>query len=229
MLPSTTTAMVSQSPSLRTMPSAPRAQLIGAMFAPAQIHICCGPVESLSASGMGSMLWTSTLSSAPAAVAMLAPLLFSARYCAADGDAVKTGSRALRAVVRYRQPMARNMTDYAATCRSFQLPTAARFNWAFDTFDAWARDPAKLALLWVAADGQPRRFTYAELAQRSRRFANALAGLGVAAGERVLVMLPRVHQWWEIVLGRIRARAVSVPGTTLLTPKDIEYRLNIAE
>src|SRR5439155_1683480 len=73
MLPSTMTAIVSQSPSLRTMPSAPRAQLIGAMFAPAQIHICCSPVESLSASGMGSMLWTSTLSSAPASVAMIAP------------------------------------------------------------------------------------------------------------------------------------------------------------
>ena len=54
--------------------------------------------------------------------------------------------------------MARNMSDYAATCRSFQLPTPARFNWAFDTFDAWARDPAKLALLWVAADGQPRTY-----------------------------------------------------------------------
>src|SRR5262245_3623562 len=73
MLPSTMTAMVSQSPRLRTMPSAPSAQLIGAMFAPAQIHICCGPVESLSASGMGSMLWTSTLSSARASVAMVAP------------------------------------------------------------------------------------------------------------------------------------------------------------
>jgi acetyl-CoA synthetase/medium-chain acyl-CoA synthetase len=42
-------------------------------------------------------------------------------------------------------------------------------------------------------------------------------------------MLPRVYQWWEIILGCIRARAVSVPGTTLLTTKDIEYRLNIAE
>src|ERR671936_1019368 len=103
-LPSTMTAIVSQSPSLRTMPSAPRAQLIGAMLAPAQIHICCGPVESLSASGMGSMLWTSALSSAPAAVAMRASRSSGvvrshrlvrneaetpARYCAADGDAVK--------------------------------------------------------------------------------------------------------------------------------------------
>src|SRR5207249_11908424 len=62
-----------------------------------------------------------------------------------------------------------------------------------------------------------------------RRCANALGALGVTAGERVFVMLPRVYQWWEIILGCIRARVVSVPGTTLLTPKDIEYRLNLAE
>ena len=122
-----------------------------------------------------------------------------------------------------------NMVDYAATCRSFSLPIPERFNWAFDTFDRWARDPAKLALLWVSADGQPRRFTYAELGARSRRFAKVLGGLGVAPGERVFVMLPRVYQWWEIVLGCLRAQTVSVPGTTLLTTKDIEYRLNAAE
>jgi acyl-coenzyme A synthetase/AMP-(fatty) acid ligase len=125
--------------------------------------------------------------------------------------------------------MARNMTDYAATCRAFSLPVPDRFNWAFDTFDRWARDPAKLALLWVSPDGQPRRFTFAELSERSRRVANVLAGLGVAPTERVFIMLPRVYQWWEIVLGCLRARTVSVPGTTLLTTKDIQYRLGISD
>src|SRR5439155_11133615 len=99
---------------------------------------------------------------------------------------------------------ARNMTDYAATMRDFRLEVPARFNWAFDTFDAWARDPSKLALLWVSADGQPRRFTFAELSERSKRFANALAGIGIKPGERVVVMLPRVYQWWEILLGCLR-------------------------
>src|SRR6516165_11182384 len=61
--PTTMTAMVSHRPSLRTMPSAPSAQLIGAIFAPAQIHICCGPVESRSQAGMGSTLWVSALRS----------------------------------------------------------------------------------------------------------------------------------------------------------------------
>ena len=95
--------------------------------------------------------------------------------------------------------MARNMTDYAATYRDFSLAVPERFNCAFDVFDGWARDPAKLALLWVSPDGVPRRFTFAELSERSRRFANVLAALGVTPDERVFVMLPRVYQWWALI------------------------------
>ncbi|MBI3107034.1 MAG: acyl-CoA synthetase, partial [Candidatus Rokubacteria bacterium] len=54
-----------------------------------------------------------------------------------------------------------DLTDYAATMAGFRLEVPARFNWAFDTFDGWGRDPAELALLWVSADGQPRRVTFA--------------------------------------------------------------------
>ncbi len=122
-----------------------------------------------------------------------------------------------------------DLTEYAATMARFRLEVPARFNWAFDTFDRWAQDPSRLGLLWVSADGQPRRFTFAELGERSRRFANALSGLGVRPGERVFIMLPRVSQWWEIVVGCIRACAVSAPGTTLLTAKDIQYRLQASE
>jgi acetyl-CoA synthetase/medium-chain acyl-CoA synthetase len=125
--------------------------------------------------------------------------------------------------------IAPNMTEYAETMRTFRLDVPPRFNWAFDTFDAWARDPGRLGMLWVSPDGAPRRFTFLELSLRSRRFANVLQALGVAKGERVFIMLPRVYQWWEIVLGCIRSCAVSVPGTTLLTTKDIRYRIGISE
>ena len=60
--------------------------------------------------------------------------------------------------------MAPNMTDYAATCREFRLAVPARFNWAFDVFDAWGRDPKKLALLWVSGLWLVRRFTKIRLA-----------------------------------------------------------------
>src|SRR6266545_1527821 len=69
-LPMSTIRMVSTRPSPRTIPSAPRTQLIGAMLAPAQIHICCGPVESLSRSGIGSMLCASSRTSDVIASAM---------------------------------------------------------------------------------------------------------------------------------------------------------------
>ena len=78
--------------------------------------------------------------------------------------------------------MARNMTDYATTRREFSLSVPERFNWAFDVFDTWARDPGKLALLWVASDGQPRRFSFAELGERSRRVRQRLRGAGGDGG-----------------------------------------------
>ena len=43
-----------------------------------------------------------------------------------------------------------------------------------------------------------------------------------------MTMLPRLVEWWEIVLGCIRGRFVSVPGTTLMTPRDIAYRIEAA-
>ena len=42
-------------------------------------------------------------------------------------------------------------------------------------------------------------------------------------------MLPRIIEWWELILGCMRSRTISVPGTTMLTSKDIAYRINIAE
>src|SRR5262249_60854382 len=101
--------------------------------------------------------------------------------------------------------MSPNMTDSARTMREFRLDVPARYNWAFDTFDTWARDPAKLALVWVSSDGQARRFTFAELGERPRRFAHVLIRLGGAPGGRRFLMLPPVWQWGESGLACTRA------------------------
>jgi acyl-coenzyme A synthetase/AMP-(fatty) acid ligase len=124
-----------------------------------------------------------------------------------------------------------NMTDYLATRASFRLEVPERYNYARDVVDAWAvREPGKLALLAVGPDGgDARRFSFADLARSSDRAARFLAGQGVANGDRVFVMLPRVPDWYDVVLGCIKLGAVPMPATTLLTPRDIAYRLNSAE
>ena len=116
--------------------------------------------------------------------------------------------------------------NYQETYSSFRLKRPERYNWAFDVFDRWASNPDKMAMLWVSDKEESRKVTFRELSETSIRLANAFAGLGMEPGDRVFVMLPRVVEWWETLLAGIRACLVTVPGTTLLTPKDIMYRLN---
>jgi acetyl-CoA synthetase len=42
-------------------------------------------------------------------------------------------------------------------------------------------------------------------------------------------MMPRIPEWWFLVLGCIRAGIVFMPGTPMLTAKDIRYRLVAAD
>ena len=104
------------------------------------------------------------------------------------------------------------------------------FNFAADVMDDWARrTPAALALWWVDERGdQEKQFTFAELAEESRRAANFFHSCGIQRGEPVLVMLPRIPEWWITMLGLIRLGAVPVPSPTMLTTKDLRYRTEAA-
>ncbi|MCB9871577.1 MAG: AMP-binding protein [Ectothiorhodospiraceae bacterium] len=117
------------------------------------------------------------------------------------------------------------MTDYAATCRDFDWDLPERFNFAADVVDLWARDANRLALVWCNAAGEERRFTYAEMSTLAARFAGVLAAAGVAKGDRVIVMLPRIPEWQVAMVGCLRIGAVPVPCVGMLTARDLAYRL----
>jgi acyl-coenzyme A synthetase/AMP-(fatty) acid ligase len=65
--------------------------------------------------------------------------------------------------------------------------------------------------------------TYAELAERTDRFAQLLRNLDIAAGERVLIRLPNSLDYPTAFLGGMKAACVSVPTSTLLTAEEVEY------
>ena len=123
------------------------------------------------------------------------------------------------------------MTDYAEARRTFRLEVPERFNYARDVVDAWAaREPGKLALVAVAPDGEGiRRFSFADVSRESNRAANFFAAQGVRKGDRIFVMLPRVPEWYAVMLGALKLGGVPMPGTPLLTGRDIEYRVKRAE
>ncbi len=56
----------------------------------------------------------------------------------------------------------------------------------------WRRN--KVALIWVGEDGDERIFTYGELLRQVNRCANALKALGLHAGDRVTIYLPKIPE-----------------------------------
>jgi len=107
----------------------------------------------------------------------------------------------------------------------------AYFNFASDVTDRWAEARPDAPALWYvnAVTGAEERLTFRQLAALSCQAAGFLRACGVRPGDRVLIMLPRLPQWWVAMLGLIRLGAVPVPATLLLTQRDIAYRVKNAE
>ncbi|MFA4926921.1 MAG: AMP-binding protein [Patulibacter sp.] len=122
------------------------------------------------------------------------------------------------------------LQDYATERASFRLDVPETFNPVVDIVEAWAADdPDALAVLSLGPTGDVvGEQTVADLAREARRFGRALLDLGVGKGDPVFVMLPRIPEWYAVILGAIRIGAVPMPGPNLLTPKDIAFRITTA-
>jgi acetyl-CoA synthetase len=116
--------------------------------------------------------------------------------------------------------------DYDAYYREFAWNVPDNFNFAFDVVDYWAKDRTKLALLSVNEQGENPRFqSFYELSRLSSQFAALLAAHGVKKGDRALLLLQSVPEWYAAMLGMMKLGVVAMPTTVLVTAKDIAYRL----
>jgi acyl-coenzyme A synthetase/AMP-(fatty) acid ligase len=124
-----------------------------------------------------------------------------------------------------------NMTDYEATHDRYSLEVPEFFNYTTDVVDRRAVEtPEHPALVALESDGiTAHRFDCATVSALANRAANLLESLGVRRGDRVLVQLPRIPEWYWVLLGCFKLGAVPLPGTTMLTEGDIEHRVNQAE
>jgi len=113
---------------------------------------------------------------------------------------------------------------------NFKWNVPKHYNFGFDVVDQWAEDRTKLALISIDRTGKRDRYhTFFDLKIQSNKFANVLRKIGVKKGERVLVILQSIPEWYIGLIGMFKLGVVPMPGTVLLTAKDIEYRINRAE
>lgn len=123
-----------------------------------------------------------------------------------------------------------NMENYDETTRQFHIDLPEYFNFGFDVIDAWAKkDRNKIAMIWVNQHGEEKKYTFYDISRLSNQVANIFIKYGIGKGDRVLLMLPRVPEWWIFTVALIKRGAVSCPCPTMLTPKDIQYRVQTAD
>ncbi|XP_039216387.1 acyl-coenzyme A synthetase ACSM5, mitochondrial-like [Crotalus tigris] len=106
------------------------------------------------------------------------------------------------------------------------------FNFASDVVDKWAQEEKdgkrahNPAFWWVSSQDEEVKWSFKELAFLSRKAANVLTGpCGFQRGDKVMIVLPRIPEWWLLVLACMRTGIIFIPGTPQLTAKDISYRI----
>ncbi|NYT05959.1 MAG: AMP-binding protein [Methanomicrobiales archaeon] len=123
-----------------------------------------------------------------------------------------------------------NIGDYETAVKNFKIEVPEYFNFGFDVIDAWAKkDRNKLAMIWVNQQGEEKNFTFRELSRLSNQIVNMFIKYGISKGDRVLIMLPRVPEWWTVTIALIKMGAIYCPAPTMLTPKDLKYRIDAAD
>jgi acetyl-CoA synthetase len=116
--------------------------------------------------------------------------------------------------------MARGKPDYHDVYRSFDWTSVLRelgwdgaqqsINLGHTIIDRHAGSD-QIALYWFGRDGSSATLTYRDLKIMSDKFANLLLSLGVAEGDRIAGVLPRIPETLAIMIGTWKAGGVYVP------------------
>ncbi|MEC9491466.1 acyl-CoA synthetase [Flexistipes sp.] len=123
-----------------------------------------------------------------------------------------------------------NMKNYEKTIKKFNIDVPHFFNFGFDVVDKNAETKDKTALIWIDTDGETHeKYTFGDLKRMSNRFANVLKEQGFKKGDNLYVMVPRVPEWYSVMLGCFKLGVIPMPAPKILREKDIDYRLKASK
>ncbi|GFQ99804.1 acyl-coenzyme A synthetase ACSM3, mitochondrial [Trichonephila clavata] len=122
--------------------------------------------------------------------------------------------------------------DYYKERLSFNVEIPEKFNFASDVIDVWARKEREgerkttvPAFWFVFENGKEIKWDFQTIEYETKRVANMLQEkLGIKRGDNVMVMLPKIPEFWLVNVAAIRIGAVLSPASMMLTVKDLSYR-----
>ncbi|RKN39004.1 (2,3-dihydroxybenzoyl)adenylate synthase [Streptomyces hoynatensis] len=121
----------------------------------------------------------------------------------------------------------------SAAAPTWPAEFAARYRaagwWRGETFGAMLRDRAAAHPKRIALTAGDRHLTYAALDEAADRMAAGLLALGIAPGDRVVVQLPNVPEFFEVIFALFRIGALPVFALPAHREAEISYFCSFTE
>lgn len=103
-----------------------------------------------------------------------------------------------------------------------------KYNIAMEV-EKYAQDPNRTAIIWQDDKGLEKRVTYQQLVYQANKIGNILLERGLKKGDKILVMMPRLIETYEVYLAALKTGIVIIPSSEMLRTKDLQYRITHGE
>lgn len=113
------------------------------------------------------------------------------------------------------------------TSLELNLIAPAQYN-ITEELEKYAQDENRQAIRWIDSKGNRRVISYKQLIENMNQYANALTSLGVELGDRVLVIVPRLPEAYNVYLACLKAGIVPIACSEMLRASDLQYRIEHA-
>jgi len=121
------------------------------------------------------------------------------------------------------------MIQEVVTLNWEELIAPKNYNIAMEVEHFANEDPNRLALIWKNDVGQTKELTYGQLIKNANKIGNAFFESGLKRGDKILVMIPRLIETYEVYLAALKTGIIIVPSSEMLKTNDLQYRITHGE
>jgi len=95
--------------------------------------------------------------------------------------------------------------------------------------ERYIKDPKKVALIFTDETKERQEITYLELMNNANKIGNIMLNAGLKKGDKVLIMMPRLIESYEVYLAALKTGIIIIPSSEMLTTADLQFRVTHGE